>query len=114
MCRHMLAEHASATAAQQEVEFTREIHAEVRFGVVAIRQELQFTFGETVQQPEEKHAKLHLCSKKTTSHFQPQLHSHLGVNAMAACWQARVPSSYGAQSPTPLTGENTRRLWDLE
>lgn len=81
----MLAEYASATAAQQEVEFTQEIHAEVRFGAVAIIQELQFTFGETVQQPEGKHAKLHLCSQKTTSHFQLRLHSHLGVNAMAAC-----------------------------
>lgn len=66
----MSAENTSATAAQQEEEFTQEIHAEVRFGAVAIRQELLFAFGEAVQQPEGKDAKLHLCSQKTTSHFQ--------------------------------------------
>lgn len=65
----MSAENASVTAAEEEEEFTQEIHAEVRFGAVPIRQELQFAFGKTVQQPKVKHAKLHLFSHKTTSHF---------------------------------------------
>lgn len=81
----MSAEKASVTAAEEEKEFPQEIYAEVRFGVIAIRHELQFTFGEAVQQPEVKHTKLHHCSQKT-SHLQLQLLSHLGVNATAACW----------------------------
>lgn len=82
MHHHMSAENASVTAAEQEEVCTQEI--QVRSGAVPIRQELQFAFGEAVQQPKVKHTK-HLCSQ-TASHFQHQLHSHLGVNATAACW----------------------------